>query len=88
MACHMFSAKPLSEPVLAYSLLNPWEQIFTKFENQNTKSFFHENAFEIAVFKIAAILFRWVKRASQALCTWFQGPLLLTRFNFNASMDK
>ena len=32
MACHLFSAKPLTEPMLAHYQLNSWEQISVKFE--------------------------------------------------------
>ena len=30
MACRLFGAKPLPEPVLAYCVLHPWEQISVK----------------------------------------------------------
>ena len=30
MACHLWGATPLSEPMLAYCLLDPWEQISVK----------------------------------------------------------
>ena len=32
MACHLFGAKPLPEPMLAYYQLDSWEQISVKIE--------------------------------------------------------
>ena len=34
MACHLFSTKPLPEPMLAYCQLNSWKQISVKFESE------------------------------------------------------
>ena len=34
MACRLFGAKPLLEPMLAYCQLDPWEQISVKFESK------------------------------------------------------
>ena len=34
MACRLFGAKPLPEPVLAYCQLESWEQISVKFESE------------------------------------------------------
>ena len=31
MACRLFGAKPLSEPMLDYCQLEPWEQTLVKF---------------------------------------------------------
>ena len=36
MACHLFSAKPLPEPMLTYSQLDPKEQTSVKFELKHT----------------------------------------------------
>ena len=47
MACCPTGAKPLSEPMLINCLLDPW-----KFN----LLFFHENAFENVVYKMAAIM--------------------------------
>ena len=33
MACRLFSAKPLSKPMLGYCQLDPWEQIMIKIQN-------------------------------------------------------
>ena len=33
MACRLFGAKPLHEPMLAYCLLDSWEQMSAKFES-------------------------------------------------------
>ena len=54
MACHLFGAKPLSKPMLAYCELNPWN-IFQWNLNQDTMIFIEENDFE-NVCKMAAIL--------------------------------
>ena len=32
MACRLFGAKPLPEPMLAYCQLDPWEQIYVEIE--------------------------------------------------------
>ena len=34
MACRLFGAKPLPEPMLAYCQLDPWEQFSVKFESE------------------------------------------------------
>ena len=34
MACRLFGAKPLPEPILAYCQLDSWEQISVKFESE------------------------------------------------------
>ena len=34
MACHLFGAKPLPQPVLAYCQLDSWEHISMKFESE------------------------------------------------------
>ena len=59
MACRLFGAKPLSEPVLSHSQLDPQEQTSVKFES---KHFIHENAYENIVCGMAAILSRerWI----------------------------
>ena len=61
LACRLFGAKPLSEPVLEYCEFDPWEQTSVKFYSK-FKNFIEENAFENVVCKMAAILFRgrWV----------------------------
>ena len=38
MACRLFGAKPLSEPMLEYCQLDPWEQTSVKFYS-NLKHF-------------------------------------------------
>ena len=65
MACHLFGAKPLPEPMLAYCKIDPLGQILVKFES-TYKTFIHENVFEKAVYEMAAILSRgrWVNRKS------------------------
>ena len=54
MACRLFGAKPLSEPMLGYSQLDQQGQSY----NQNINIFIHENASENIVFETTAILFR------------------------------
>ena len=34
MACRLYGAKPLPEPILDYCQLDPWEQISVKFESE------------------------------------------------------
>ena len=57
MACRLIGAKPLSEPMLDYCQLDPCEHIQWKF-NQNTTTFFEENARENVVCEMASILSR------------------------------
>ena len=61
MACRLFSTKPLPEPMLTFSQLDPLEQSSVKFESKH-KIFIDQNAFE-KVCKMVAILSkgRWVK---------------------------
>ena len=51
MACHLFSAKPLSEPMLDYCQLDPWLQISV---NQNIAIFIQIIAIENVVCEMAA----------------------------------
>ena len=62
MAFSLFSAKPLSEPVLGYCQLDPQEQTSVKC-NRNTKLLIRKNASENIVCEKTAILSRgrWVK---------------------------
>ena len=53
MIFRLFSAKALSEPVLEYCQLDPWE-----FFDQYLNIFTQENTSENAVFEIATILSR------------------------------
>ena len=53
----MYSAKPLSEPMLDYYQLDPLEQSSVKFD-QNTKILIHENTSENMICEIAFILSR------------------------------
>ena len=55
MACHLFSVKPLSKPILGYCQFDPQEQTSVKF-NQNTKLFIHKNASEYIVCEMVAII--------------------------------
>ena len=45
MACRLFGAKPLPEPVLAYCQLDSCEQISVKFESESYH--IQENAFAV-----------------------------------------
>ena len=51
MACHLFGAKPLPEPMLAYCQLDPQEQTSVKFQPKY-KILIDENAFENIVCQI------------------------------------
>ena len=66
MACHLFSAKPLSKPMLVYVNWTRRSKHHWNF-NQNAKLFIHENTSENIVCKMAAILSRgrWVKDGSK-----------------------
>ena len=55
MACRLVGAKPLSESLLDYCQLDPCEHISMKFETKYN-NFIDKNAFENAVWKMAAIL--------------------------------
>ena len=61
MACRLFGAKPLLEPMLAYFVLDPKEQTSVKFESKYM-FFIHENDFENDICDMTAILSRvkWV----------------------------
>ena len=54
MACRLFGAKPLLQPMLTYCLLGLWEQTSVKFKSK----YIHEPAFEAAVCEMVAILSR------------------------------
>ena len=55
MACRLFGAKPLFEPMLVYCYLGSWEHSSAKFQSK-FKLFIRENAFQNVVWKIATIL--------------------------------
>ena len=55
MACRLVGAKPLSESLLDYCQFDPCEHISMKFETK-CNNFIDKNAFENAVWKMAAIL--------------------------------
>ena len=57
MAFRLVGVKPLSEPMLEYCKLDPWERNSIKF-NQNSCIFIQGNAFENVVWKMTAILSR------------------------------
>ena len=56
MACRLFGAKPLPEPMLTFCQLDPQEQTSVKFES--TKFPTGEIAFEKVVYEMVAILSR------------------------------
>ena len=70
MACCLFSAKPLSKPMLGYYQLNFRNKLEWNL-SQDRKLFIHENASENIVCEMAAILSRrrWVKRCTSSLIT-------------------
>ena len=54
MACRLFGAKPLSEPIVDYYQLDPWNKFS---ENGiNTTIFMQENEPENVICKLVAIL--------------------------------
>ena len=54
MACRLDGAKPLSEPLLEYCWLDPWEQTSWNF-TRNWIIFIQENAFENVVCEMGSI---------------------------------
>ena len=82
MACRLFGAKPLSEPMLKYCQLDLTNKLQWN-SNRNTKFFIQENAFENVVCEMAAILSRGddllpstvtvaAVVSSRSMSTWFQ----------------
>ena len=57
MTCRLAGAKPLSEPLLEYGWLDPWEQTSVKSQSM-FYIFIQENAFENVVRKLSAVLSR------------------------------
>ena len=57
MACRPDGARPLSEPLLPYCLMDPWEQTSMNV-NRNSYIFIHENALGNVVCEMAANLSR------------------------------
>ena len=49
MACRLFGAKPLTDPLLTYCQLDSWEHISVN-SNRNSVIFIQETAFEIVVY--------------------------------------
>ena len=80
MACRLFSAKPLSKPMLDYCQLHPYEQTSVKIFNQNTKCSIHQNAFENTFCEMVAFLSRgrWVK-FGQTFCQKIPLPTAYTQ---------
>ena len=71
MACRLFGAKPLPEPMLTYFQLNPYEQTTVKFAFKYIFSIV-ENAFENVVCEMSDILSRgrWVNKLWLLLLSW------------------
>ena len=71
MACRLFGAKPLPEPMLTYFQLNPYEQTTVKFAFKYI-FFIVENAFENVVCEMSDILSRgrWVNKLWLLLLSW------------------
>ena len=58
MACRLFGAKPLAEPVLVHCQYEPWYETSVKFEQNEKKKFHSENVFENVICKMVSNLFR------------------------------
>ena len=71
MACCLDGTKPLSESMLEYCQLHPWEQTSVKF-NRNWNIFIQENALENIVCEMASILSR--PQCVKASRHWWYGP--------------
>ena len=82
MAWHLFSAKPLFEPMLAYCRLDPWQQISVKYQSKYNNFHIIKSIPENVVCKIAAIFFSvsicYRIRYVSIMSHWWDGPLLLT----------
>ena len=87
MACRLFGAKPLSEPMLGYCQLNPLNKIQWIF-NRNTNLFIHENASQNIVCQKAAILSRgrWVNSLAPVIFGSNINPLHAKFFRVNINM--
>ena len=71
MACCLFDAKPLPEPILTYYQFYPWEQ--TSVKSKSKQKIFHwRKCIDTVVCKAAAILFR------PHLCIWKNAMCELT----------
>ena len=57
IACRQFGAKSLTEPLLTYCHLEPWEQTSVKLESKY-KIFIYENVCENVVYGMAAMFAR------------------------------
>ena len=76
MACRLFSAKPLPEPMqtVSWILRNKLQQNF----NQNSYIFIEENVFESVVYKTSAILSQpeWVNQLHSKLECFYSKKLI------------
>ena len=63
MACRLFGAKPLPEPMLVYCQLDSWKQVSVKFESEFLSFSFTKMHLKMWSAQMAAILSRgkWVK---------------------------
>ena len=72
MACLLVGARPISEPMLEYCQLDPWEQASVKFQSNLYIFFILESATENILCEMVAILFRerWVNALWPNDHTW------------------
>ena len=85
MDCHLVGAKPLFKAILGYWEIDVGDQTSVR-SQWNWYIFIKENAFEYAVWEMAAILSRpqWVKLCRSRIST---GTTLMHRFSEDASAD-
>ena len=60
MACRLFGAKPLPEPMLPYCQLDPWEQTHWHLNQNTLKLFIRENTLENFEMRFILSSGRWV----------------------------
>ena len=82
MACRLFGAKPLPEPMLTYCQLDPYEQTSLKFESKY-KTFAFELVIWCTMMRMGAFgsdSYTWyiVENAIKTVC-YMQGIAVITR---------
>ena len=101
MTCRLFSAKPLPEPMITYLQLDILEQTSVTFvskdnifpsrnfsRNCRLQNVYHMST-SVSYIKVADFIFCVDDESWQVgIPIHHLGPLLLTWFNFNPSMDK
>ena len=74
MACHVFGAKSLPQPMQVYYQLDLKKKTLVKFESKY-KTFHSWKCIENIVYEMAAILFRWVNMETMKAIAPYSRPL-------------